>query len=181
MTDFINQEYLSIISDLKKGHRPIRSLSEDQSNECLSHWNELNRKRAPLKEFLPLLCLLEHTKTGSLNYVAPIVETLSQRHEPDLLVHTLGCARKVIIEECERKGERIPFDFIKALRFPLKSKSPEVVEWALRTIDALGHQSIILKEDVLEARPGLFTLFNEHKKNSKELINYLEKRWGCFK
>ena len=67
---------------------------------------------------------------------------------------------------------------MKAIPPLLKHQDPEVVEWTLRTIESLGHQSIMLKEDVLKARPGITALFNKHKKNSQDLVDFLIKRWS---
>lgn len=169
--------YREVIELLKKSQRPQLNLDEQSLSFLINHWRKLNSDEASESDYLPLLCILDHAKKGSLDFCEPLCETLTNRKEKDLLVYTLTAAHKVILEECERLGERVPFPFIKALKVPLKSSEAEVVEWTLRTIEALGHQSIILKEDVIASRPGLMALFNEHKKNSKELVDYLIKRW----
>ena len=173
----LNQSYEVVLESLKRLERPQLKLSPESLSFLVSHWQELNSKNSPESDYLPLLCILDHAKSGSLDFCAPIAWTLTNRHEKDLIVYSLSAAHKVILEECERQGKRVPFDFIKALKVPLNSSEAEVVEWSLRTIEALGHQSIILKEDVVKSRPGITALFNEHKKNSKELVDYLIKRW----
>lgn len=173
----LNSSYQKVLEQLKKSQRPQLLLSNESLDFLVSHWAYLNETNAPEGDYLPMLCLLDHAKKGSLAFVAPLSWTLGNRQEKDLLVYSLSAGHKVILEECERLGERVPFDFIKALKAPLISSEPEVVEWTLRTIEALGHQSIILKEDVQKSRPGILALFNEHKKNSKELVDYLMKRW----
>lgn len=174
---FLKSTYDEALDKLKKGERPQFHLKEEILSFCCDHWEELNKQKSHETNFLPMLCILDHSKKGSLKFVQPIIETIHERREKDLIVYTLSASHKVILEECVRLGERVPFDFIKALKVPLKSKEPEVVEWTLRTIEALGHQSIILKDDVLQAKPGLLALFNEHRKNSKDLIEYLSRRW----
>lgn len=170
--------YSETLTKLKKGERPLYNLDEEAINFCVKYWSELNEKNAPQSDYLPLLCILDHAKKGSLNFVEPITWVLKNRDEADLLVYTLSAAHKVILEECERLGERTPFAFIDSLKGVLGHKNPEVLEWTLRTIEALGHQSIILKEDVIRARPGMLAFLNEHKKNSRDLIDYLIRRWG---
>lgn len=170
--------YNETLTKLKNGERPLYNLDEEAVKFCVQYWSDLNIKNASQKDYLPLLCILDHAKKGSLNFVEPITWVLKNREEPDLLVYTLSAAHKVILEECERLGERIPFGFIESLKGVLLHKNPEVLEWTLRTIEALGHQSIILKEDVIRARPGMLSFLNEHKKNSRDLIDYLIRRWG---
>ena len=174
---FLKKTYAETLEKLKKGERPQYRLDQNTLEYCCQHWHDLNEQQSHEGDFLPLLCILDHCKKGDLSFVDPIVWTLTNRQEKDLIVYTLSAAHKIVLEECERLGERVPFNFIKALKKPLTSKEPEVVERTLRTIEALGHQSIILKEDVLKVKPGMLALFNEHRKNSKELIEYLSRRW----
>lgn len=174
---FIEITYQETLEKLKQGIRPLLQLKKEEVSHCLTFWNELLEKNAPESDFLPLLCILDHAKAGSLEFVAPIKITLERRSEKELLLHTLSASHKVIIEECQRRGERIPGDFILALKGPLDHSEAEVVEWTLRTIEALGHQSILLKEEVISRRPGLSSLFNKHRKASQQLVDYLIDRW----
>lgn len=170
--------YHETLNKLQKGERPIIHLNQDELAFALEYLKKLNQNKAPTSEYLPLLCVLDHSKKGSLTFAEPLAEIYRERNESEILIYSLSAALKVIIEECERQGERIPFSFMKSLPRLLSHKDPEVVEWTLRTIEALGHQSIILKDDVLKARPGLSALFNKHKKNTQELVDYLIKRWS---
>ncbi len=170
--------YQETLSKLKKGERPLYYLEEEELSFCTQYWMSLNEKNAPESDYMALLCILDHAKKGSLELLGPLTWVLKNRKEKDLLIYVLNAGHRVILEECERQGERIPFAFIEALKPLLDHKEPEVLEWTLRTIEALGHQSIILKEDVLRARPGILSFLNEHKKNSQELVDYLMRRWG---
>jgi hypothetical protein len=176
--DELNTLFKETLGKLERGERPLYTLTSEEIAFSIGHLNELNSKQAPEESFMPILCVLDHSKRGSLDFVEPICKVLSERNESQLLIYTLNAALKVIIEECERQGERIPFAFMKALPPLLKHQDPEVVEWTLRTIESLGHQSIMLKEDVLKARPGITALFNKHKKNSQDLVDFLIKRWS---
>lgn len=174
---FIEDTYQETLEKLKKEIRPIIQLSAEEIEICLETWNSLLEQEAPEKDFFPLLCILDHAKRGSLKFSQPIKATLENRTEKELLLHTLSASHKVIIEECQRQGDRIPGDFILALKTTLDHSSPEVVEWTLRTIEALGHQSILLKEEVIKRRPGLSSLFNKHRLASQQLVDYLIERW----
>lgn len=174
---FIDETYQETLGKLKNGIRPLILLNQEQIEICLQTWTKLLEEEAPEESFFPLLCVLDHAKSGSIKFTNPIKKTFESRIEETLLLHTLSASHKVIIEECQRKGERIPGDFILSLKGPLDHSSAEVVEWTLRTIEALGHQSILLKEEVMKRRPGFSSLFNKHKKASQQLIDYLIDRW----
>ena len=88
----------------------------------------------------------------------------------------LGVARKHIIEARHKDGYRMEMDFLEVLKETLDHEDYEVKEWSLRLIEGLGSQSLFFKEQVLSIKPKL-TLFNEHKKMVKEIIELLEKRW----
>lgn len=174
---FIEEKYSDTLTKLKKEIRPFVQLTEDQINLCLEYWESLLDQKSDVSEFLPLLCILEHSKTGSFKFKTPVIKTLKTRSESKLLLHTLSTSQKVIIEESQRKGERIPGDYILSLKYPLAHSDPEVIEWTLRTIEACSSQSILLKDDVLELKRKAFNIFNKHKKACQQIINYLEKRW----
>jgi len=172
----IDALYEKVLNELKMGKRPLLNLSIDELIELAMAWEELIEKKETEK-LLPILCILDHTKSSHADLHAPLIKTLQESNHNDILVFTLSASLKVVIEECERQGKRIPFDFIKSLETPLNSNHPEVLEWSLRVVDALGHQSIILKELILQKKPGILSVFNQHKKNSRQIIEYLEKRW----
>ncbi len=174
----LDELYQQTIQKLQKGERPVIHLKPEDLDFALHHLNQLNRTQAKKEDFLPILCVLDHSKNGSLKFTEPLAHIFSKRSESDLLIYSLTAALKVIIEECERQSERIPYAFMKSLVPLLSHKDPEVVEWTLRVIEALGHQSIILKNDVIKARPGLSALFNKHKKNTQEIVDYLIQRWS---
>lgn len=172
----INTLYENVLNELKLGKRPLLNLSNEELIHLAATWEDLIEREETEKLF-PILCILDHSKSSHTNLHAPLIKTLQESNHNDILVFTLSASLKIIIEECERQGKRIPFQFIKSLETPLNSTHPEVLEWSLRVVEALGNQSIILKELILQKKPGILSVFNQHKKNSRQIIEYLEKRW----
>jgi hypothetical protein len=178
MNEFpLHDLYLKTLSELKAGKRPNLALNKDQLSLCVAFFKELNMRKAPVEDFLPLLALLDHSRKSHFDLQEPLIEAIETRTEPQLLTHCLSSSLKVIIAECEKKGERIPFNFLEALKTPLKNGDPEVIEWTLRVIEQTGHQSILLKNEVTALGKSRWTFFNEHKKNINALIDFLVKRW----
>lgn len=174
----INTKYKETMELLKEGKRPFIRLNDEELEHLASHWNELNERSAHEDDYLPLLCLADHLTRSHKALNKPLIYTLENRKEENLLVYSLSSSFKIIIEECIRQNERIPFNFLNALKTPLTHESWEVLEWSLRVVDQLGQQSIFLKQEVLSRRPGLFQKLNPKVKNIFELINMLEKRWS---
>ncbi len=174
----IESIYQETMGLLKEGKRPFIRLSDDELVELAQHWTELNRREAREEEYLPLLCLADHLSRSHRALNDPLVHTLENRKEENLLVYSLTASFKIIIEECIRQNERIPFNFLSALKAPLAHDSWEVLEWSLRVVDQLGQQSIFLKQEVLSRKPGLLHKLNPKSKNIFELINMLERRWS---
>lgn len=174
----INAKYQETLELLKAEKRPFIKLEDEELRFMAQHWNELNSKKAAELDYLPILCLADHLTRSHQDLNSPLVYTLENRKEENLLVYSLSASFKIIIEECTRQNERIPFDFLKALKAPLAHESWEVLEWSLRVVDQLGPQSIFLKNEVLARRPSLLQKLNPKTKNISELINMLERRWG---
>ncbi len=174
----IEAKYHETMELLKEGKRPLIRLNDEELEQLAEHWSKLNKADAPEADYLPLLCLADHLTRSHKSLNGPLVYTLENRSEENLLVYSLTASFKIIIEESIRQNERIPFNFLNALKVPLKHQSWEVLEWSLRVVDQLGQQSIFLKNEVLARRPGLFQKLNPKAKNLFELINMLEKRWS---
>ena len=114
----------------------------------------------------------------------PSEESFKIIQKPELIIYLLSVSRKHLIEKKFLEGNPIPKNFIKSLENLLEhyeNINPEVIEWTLRTIEQLGNQSLKLRETVLKIKPSWGSLFNQHKKSSKQIIELLEKRWAPFK
>jgi len=170
--------YEKTLLDLKAGKRPNLTLSPEELAQCKDYFIKLNGLNAETNDYLPLLALLDHSRKSHPDLQDPLIEVLKNRQEPELLVHCLSCCLKVIIGECERKGERIPFKLLEALKVPLTHSNLEVLEWALRVLEQTGSQSILLKENARAIRLKPWPIFSKHKKNIKALLEFLEKRWN---
>lgn len=172
-----NQElYNHIISLLKEGKRPQVQLNDEQKASLNQAW-QTHLDSENHQELTKVLCVLDNTLTLCDSFSPVIYRSLEVIVDSDMQVMILGVARRHIIDHAHKKGERVPYDFIKVLEKKLSSNDPEVLEWTLRLIESLGNQSIILKESVLKAKPGMSALFNNHKKAAKQIVELLEKRW----
>ncbi len=168
--------YNDIIIELKQGKRGLRKLSPSEVEGLINNWN-----RDQLKL---ILCILDHSIEDLVCFDEPIIKSIHEETDPELLIFLLGAAQKHSIAARAKDGFPPSSDFLNALKFILASphiKNPEVLEWTLRTIEQLGMKSILFKKQILSLRPGLGSLFNQHKKSSRQLIEHLEKRWAPLK
>jgi hypothetical protein len=172
----IEEVFSQIITDLQANKRPLIKLTEQDLDTLASAWHDIIESKN-WKGLFKILCILDNTVTLSPKFFDQINTTLRECDDEEIMVLTLGAARKHIIDENHKRGERVKMEFIKTLKALLSHGSPEVLEWTLRLIEGLGSQSIILKEDVLAAKPGFMAIFNEHKKATKQIIELLEKKW----
>jgi hypothetical protein len=172
----IESLYNEIIEELKRGGRGLRKLSPDQIEGLIKNWN-----RDQLKL---ILCILDHSIENLACFDESIIKSLHEETEPELLIFLLGAAQKHSIAARAYDGFPPSSDFIKAIKYLLNSphiNKPEVLEWTLRIIEQMGMKSILFKKEIIKLRPGLGSLFNQHKKSSKQLIELLEKRWAPLK
>jgi hypothetical protein len=97
-----------------------------------------------------------------------------------LIVFTLNCSRKHIIGARFQKGHRLSFEYLEALKKHLHSKSPEVQEWTLRTIEECGNQGVYFLREFDKIKPPPWKWFNSHQRAVREIIALLERRWSHF-
>ncbi|MFG1505864.1 hypothetical protein [Halobacteriovorax sp. ZH5_bin.2] len=172
----IDEQFRAVIADLQAGKRPNCTYTKEDFSLFKARFEELNREEN-WEALIPLLCLLDNTITLDHIIYPEIMNCLALCHDPEVLTLCLGVARKQIIDEFHKRGERLPFEFLETLEKLVGHQNPEVFEWALRLIESLGSQSIYFKKAVLEAKPGFFARFNQHKKACVEIIELLEHRW----
>lgn len=172
----IESLYDEIIDELKLGGRGLRKLSKDQIDLLIESWN-----RDQLKL---ILCILDHSIENLACFDEPIIKSIHEETDPELLIFLLGAAQKHSIAARANDGFPPSSDFMNAIRYLLNSphiKNPEVLEWTLRILEQMGMKSILFKKEIINLRPGLGSLFNQHKKSCKQLIELLEKRWAPLK
>lgn len=169
----IEESYRNIVDEISKGHRALVRFSRDEL-EFLKE--SLERVDDPV--FLEkILCLIDHSAVSYSPFDKALINLLNSDLPDHLMVFVLNCARKHIVEARGKKGERLSFDFLEALKKRLHSRSPEVVEWALRTIEECGGQGVYFLSEFDKIKPPPWKWFNEHQRAIREIIAMLERRW----
>ena len=171
----IEKIFLETIEQLQQGSRPRHRFNKEQLDALAQHWRSCINSP---KELPKVLCLVDHLYGDSPHWEELIIQSLKEIKDEELLVLILGISHRQIINRRVRMGERVPFEFIQCFESLLDHQSPEVLEWSLRTIEQMGSQSIMLKQKVLQRKPGIRRLFNQHLKYGHEIIEILEKRWN---
>ncbi|CBW27011.1 hypothetical protein BMS_2208 [Halobacteriovorax marinus SJ] len=172
----INKEFEQVIEKLKKNERPLLKYSEDEFHAINEEWSKLLETKN-YKDLHKIFCILDNTQNYSNIFSENIFKTFSIKDD-EILIYNLSAASKHIIAYHQKKGERTPFELLNIFKELLHHQSPEVLEWTLRTVEQLGSQAIFLKDDIIKAKPGIMSLFDKHKKASKQIIEMLEKRWS---
>lgn len=173
----LNTEFEKVIEKLKKHERPLTKFTDEEFQQLNAIWTTLLEERK-YEELPKLYCLLDNTQNFSNVFTQNIYQTFKLVQDSELIIFNLSAASKHIISFHHKKGERVPFELIEVLKGLLSHKDPEVLEWALRTIEQLGSQAIFLKDDIINSKPGILSLFDKHRKASKQIIEMLEKRWS---
>lgn len=172
----LEARYQKTIEEINKGHRALTRFnsSEFEELEKLLHENRLS----PSNDLEKILCLIEHSASLHSAFENDLIELLKLDLSDSTLVFTLNCARKHIIQARGQKGHRLSFEFLEALKKLLYSRSPEVVEWTLRTVEECGSQGVYFLREFDNIKPPPWKWFNEHQRAVREIITLLERRWG---
>ena len=178
MSNFsVEDTYQSILSDLKAGKRPRLKLNSNEAAECVRFWQDCNESR-DLAKLTSLLCVLDHSDHHSFEISQLFISSLNfYQNDKAMLVYLISGSIKHVTEWHGKKGDRAPMSYLNALKLTLKHEDLEVIEWSLRAAESLGSQVLLLKEDILGAKPSLLKKFNAHYKNINELIRFLGQRW----
>lgn len=180
----ISKQYETIINDLKEGKRVHLHLKDDAIKLLQDSWQSCLDEMTPeaLQLLEKIICIVDHCHQFDSIWTELIIKSLqyfkNKTEYNEMIVLTLGTAHTHVILSHQRLGERIPMKFVKELEGLLETQDPDVLEWTLRTIEALGRQSLFLKERVLASRPGFLKRFQTKWKNSVELIKFMEDNWG---
>lgn len=180
----ISRQYESIINDLKEGKRVHLNLDKDAISTLQEAWQSCLQEMTTeaLQHLEKIICIVDHCHQFDPKWTELIIKNLQIFKEKneynEMIVLTLGTAHTHVILSHQRLGERIPMKFIKELEGLLETQNPDVLEWTLRTVEALGRQSLFLKERVLASKPGFLKRFQSKWKNSVELIKFMEDNWG---
>lgn len=172
----LEETYQTIINGLKNGGRGSIKLSKE---DVIFLQGELNRVAELTSERInQVLCILSHDQGYHKQLALPLLRLIKNIKDSETLVFALSAFSRHGIAARLREGERMDMETLKMLETLLVHSSGEVVEWGLRTIDEMGSQGRYFLPLLQKIKPGMVaTLVNKHKKNSKEIIEMLEKRW----
>jgi hypothetical protein len=169
----IESTYQKILEELNKGHRGLVRLTEEDELQLIE---SLRRE----EQLLEVLCILEHSSTPSLRFGPILIHLLNGPIDDALLIFTLNCARRHIVEARFQRGLRLEYDFLETLKKLLFHKNPEVVEWTLRLIEGCGNHGIYFSREFAKIKPPPWKWFNAHQRAIREIIALLENRWSVF-
>ncbi len=177
----IQGTYNQVIDELKHMKRPqlilqasdIEFLKNSLENYSSLSASEINNSA---DELIQILCILDNSRTLSLEFREALVKIASMKIKDELLILILGVMRRHIIEASQKNGYRQGPDVLDLLKALLFHPNSEVVEWSLRLVESLGSQAIYFKETLKEIKPKI-TLFDSHKKACKEIITLIQGRW----
>lgn len=173
----IDETYQKILTELEQGHRALQRFSPDELEEIDTRLLD-SIKKSDFETMEKLLCLVEHTAGLFGKFEQALLLALNSPMPDNLIIFTLNCARKHIIEARFQKGQRLEFSFLEAIKTHLFSKNPEVVEWTLRLIEGCGNQGIYFLKEFDKIKPGPLKWFNSHQRAVREIITLLERRWS---
>ena len=179
----LEERYRQILLQLKEGKRPLWKPEEAELAEFEGIWRKsLHLSHAMERNLIPLFCLLSHAQSLTDRFDSLFFQTLtSTLPDSELLIVALGCLHRQVLDRCEQRGERIPAWLVECLGALMAHDNPEVFHWCLRTIERMGSMGIVLREDVLGKCPGWWeSLFNSHKRASREIIFLLNGRWKHY-
>ena len=175
----IEELYQKTIQSLEKGERALNRFTKDELGELVVLLEQELRSENT-EQLEKILCLVDHTATDDGRFEPVIIQALGSDLPPRLIVFALNCARKHILQAYFKRGNRLQFDFLSTLQKLLHSKSPEVVEWTLRTIEECGNQGVFFLKDLDKIKPAPWKWFNPHQRAVREIITLLERRWSRF-
>lgn len=175
----IESLYQKIISRLESGSRALIRYSSEELEE-LTQIFEMSLSEENPEKLEKVLCLIDHSAVDYSCWESSILKALGLDLPPRIMIFSLNCARKHIIQSRFKRGSRLDFEFLEILQKLLFSKSPEVVEWTLRTIEECGNQGVFFLKDFDKIKPPPWKWFNEHQRSVREIITMLERRWSRF-
>lgn len=166
--------YQETIESLKKGLRVQHKFTEEQFQQIKDFWESHSEDKSKTHQ---ALCLLDFSQSTSHLFSKIIEKSFKEENDEETIVFILNVFRKHEIERSQKTGDRINGDLLMSLKELLLRSKGETLEWTLRTIEELGHQSIFFKNEILSRKPSWFSCYNEHNKASRQIIELLERRW----
>lgn len=172
----IEAKYQQILQGLEQGSRALVRFSRDELDQLLLKLQSYS----DLNELEKILCLIDHSASDYGAFEPFLINFLKTQLPDRHLIFILNCSRKHIIQSRFKKGQRLGFEFLEALKPLLHHPSPEVVEWTLRTIEECGSQGVYFLSELAKIKPAPWKWFNAHQRSVREIIAMLERRWSRF-
>lgn len=170
--------YTEIILKLKRHERPLIKLTPELAALLKSEWHKaLDNAKIDESALKKILCILDNTQNMTSDFNELFIKTFEKIRDHDLLIYALAASQKHVIGESLRTGNMVSVAYLEKLKDLLKNKNPEVVEWTLRTIEAMGPLSLRFVKEVRELNFGIFKFLNQHQKSSAQIISLMEKQW----
>lgn len=175
----IEERYQQVMQEIQLGHRALVRFNSDELDFLKEALSE--SLASPSKTTEKILCLIAHSASNYNAFESVLIKTLELELPDNLTVFALECSRKHILLARQQRGQRLTFEFLEVLKKHLHSRSPEVVEWVLRTIEECGSQGVYFLREFDKIKPPPWKWFNQHQRAVRELIALLERRWGHAK
>ena len=181
MNDTYLRIYQETIEKLKNSQRPQIRLTLELIEELKLVWEKAlvssQDQLEQLEAIKKILCILDNSQNTTSEFNDLFIKTLKEIKDSEILIYTLSASQKHVVADGLKNGKMISMEYFLILKELLLSKNPEITEWTLRTIETMGPLSLRFKKEVIAVKPGFLKFFNQHHKNSSQLIEYLEKEW----
>lgn len=190
MNSIIDEIYQNSIKNLSNEARTHVQMTEAKIDSIIVEFTtliedsklSLNEKKDLLKKYL---FILSHANITSKKTHPSLLKTFEYlkdfKLDADFFVFLLSAVQKQFIDHQSRSGDKIPMELFHRLKELLQHSNAEVLEWTLRTIEALGPQSLLFEKELAQLKPSLLKLFNEHQQNAFKIIDVIKNNWTRFK
>ena len=171
-----------IIIQLKAGIKPRLEFEDWQYQSLAAKFDQalLELDQEKLKN---ILLVITYTNFGNEIFEALLLNLIEHpKVSASVVVFALGACQLHIVERRNKMGELPSQKFVQALLKLIEHSEPEVVNWALRMLFLMNQSSDSIKKSVRAIKPWkLSTLFNSYKKDSRLIINEMQRSWSLTK
>lgn len=182
-------KYQSVISELQKGNRGLYKLDLALKSELLHKWDWLLKQTKFSSELLNdwqmLFCLINHTTHYDPEFILKLKDTYdffkANKATDDLWIYYINSFEKHTLSYYRIQSLPVDKKVLDTLMYFLESKNSEVLEWSLRVIESLEEESLYFEKAILNLRPSIFKMFNEHQRMSFQIVELLNKKWANYR
>ena len=174
----VQKLYQQILQGIVGEKRPLIPLNPEEARELfVMLGTSLDQKQ--WERVKKVLCVLGHTHSYQEIFEGPLCKILNRQDPPhSIKIFALTASTRHVIQRRNQLSQSLPPYYLEAVGSLLTTKSAELKEWVLRTIDEMGYQGKTLAPPVLKNRPRSWHMFNLHHRNSHDIIEWLVKKWG---